>query len=100
MREATGPGRALSASGLTCDSVPDLCELAARQDPLLVELAAASRLIVGMAQMLKHGASSYDRIAEELDAEVESVKRTARRYKSIFTVLDAGRVGLLAGGAR
>jgi hypothetical protein len=39
-------GRALAESGLACDSVPDLCELAARQDPLLAELAGASRLIV------------------------------------------------------
>jgi hypothetical protein len=37
---------ALVESGLACDSVPDLCELAARQDLLLGDLAGASRLLV------------------------------------------------------
>lgn len=38
--------RALAESGMAYDSVPDLCELAARKDPLLAELAAAPRLMV------------------------------------------------------
>jgi NAD-dependent dihydropyrimidine dehydrogenase PreA subunit len=39
-------GQALNESGLACDVVPDLCELAARKSPLLAELAAAPRLVI------------------------------------------------------
>jgi hypothetical protein len=34
-------------------------------------------------------------IAEEIGAEIETVKRTARRYRSLFTTLSDGRIGLL-----
>lgn len=38
--------QALRESGLACDTVPDLCELAARKDSLLAELAGSSRLVI------------------------------------------------------
>jgi NAD-dependent dihydropyrimidine dehydrogenase PreA subunit len=38
--------RALGESGLKVESVPDLCGLAARRDPLLAELAQASHLAI------------------------------------------------------
>jgi hypothetical protein len=40
-------------------------------------------------------AMTPEALAEEVDAEVETVKRTIRRYKKLFTVIDGGRVGLL-----
>jgi hypothetical protein len=35
------------------------------------------------------------RIAEEIEADPETVKRTIRRYKNQFTVIDGAKVGLL-----
>jgi hypothetical protein len=52
-----------------------------------------------MSSLLRKGAMSPEAIAEELDAEVETVKRNARRYKKLFVVMDGGRVGLLERGA-
>jgi hypothetical protein len=34
-------------------------------------------------------------IAEEIEAEPETVKRTIRRHKTLFTVIEGGRIGLL-----
>jgi hypothetical protein len=48
-----------------------------------------------MAHLLRRGAMSPDLIAEELQADVETVKRTARRYKQQFTVIPGGSLGLL-----
>ncbi len=48
-----------------------------------------------MAYLLQNGALDPSRIAEEIDAEVETVKRTARRCKGQFTVIEGGRIGLL-----
>jgi hypothetical protein len=50
-----------------------------------------------MAHMLKRGAFGYDHIADEIGAEPETVRRTARRYRKQFVIIDGGRVGLLAG---
>ncbi len=38
--------RALTESGISFETVPDLCELAARKDPRLAEFASASRLVI------------------------------------------------------
>ena len=57
---------------------------------LAVQLSISQR----MAHLLRRGALSPQAIAEEIDAEVETVKRTARRYKNIFVVIE-GRLGLL-----
>jgi len=64
------------------------------------ELAVQMTIRQRMAHMLKGGAYNYDRIAEELEADIDTVKRTARRYKNLFVILDGGRVGLSAGGAK
>jgi hypothetical protein len=48
-----------------------------------------------MAYLLKGGSLDADRIAEELGADVETVKRTVRRYKDKFVVIKGGRIGLL-----
>ena len=48
-----------------------------------------------MAYLLRRGAMTAEAIAEEIEADAETVKRTARRYRKVFTVLDGGRVALL-----
>jgi hypothetical protein len=48
-----------------------------------------------MALLLRKGALDPARIAEEVDADVETVKRTIRRYKEVFVVLEGGRAGLV-----
>jgi hypothetical protein len=48
-----------------------------------------------MAHLLKLGALTPAQIADELDANVDTVTRTARRYKDRFVILDGGRYGLL-----
>lgn len=47
-----------------------------------------------MAHLLRTGSMSWAQVAEEIDADVETVRRTARRYKDRFTVIDGNRVGL------
>jgi hypothetical protein len=51
-----------------------------------------------MTHLLKSGAMHPDRIAEEIDADPETVRRTMRRYKGLFIVLDGGKVGLCEKG--
>ena len=48
-----------------------------------------------MTSLLRKGAMPPDAIAEEIDADVETVRRTVRRYKNQFTVIEGGSVGLL-----
>ncbi len=48
-----------------------------------------------MAHLLRSGGMNADELATELDAKLETVKRTARRYPRQFTILDGGRLGLL-----
>lgn len=48
-----------------------------------------------MYYLLRKGARSPEVIAEEIDADVDTVKRTVRRCKKLFTVIDGGRIGLL-----
>jgi hypothetical protein len=65
------------------------CEVASSPD-LAPNLSVRQR----MAFVLKHGPMSADRIAEEIDADVETVRRTQRRYRNQFIVLEGGKVGL------
>jgi len=58
------------------------------------DLSATLTVRQRMIAALKRGAASFEELAEEIDASVETVKRTARRYKKLFVVLDGGRVGL------
>jgi hypothetical protein len=44
---------------------------------------------------LRKGSMDPERLAEEIDSDLQTVKRTIRRYKKLFTVLEGGRVGLL-----
>jgi hypothetical protein len=52
-----------------------------------------------MAALLRKGAMMPEAIAEEIEAEAETVKRTVRRYKNLFVMIPDGRVGLLEKGA-
>lgn len=59
------------------------------------ELAGQLSVRHRMAALLKRGAMETARIAEEIEADVETVKRTVRRHKALFTIIEGGRVGLL-----
>jgi len=48
-----------------------------------------------MAYLLRKGAMTPESVADEIEADLETVKRTARRYKKFFTVIDGGRLALL-----
>jgi hypothetical protein len=48
-----------------------------------------------MAALLRKGAMMPEALAEEIEAEAETVKRTARRYKDLFVMIPGGRVGLV-----
>ncbi len=62
------------------------------------ELAEKLTVRQRMTHLLRRGALSPEVIAEEIDADVETIRRTVRRHKDRFTVLDGGRIGLLARG--
>jgi hypothetical protein len=59
------------------------------------ELAGQLSVRQRMVHLLRRGAFSCDQIADEIDADVETVKRTARRYRRLFVAVDGGKVGLL-----
>jgi hypothetical protein len=61
----------------------------------------ASRLPINqrMTHLLRRGAMTHEAIATELDEDVESIKRIARRHRDRFIVLAGGRLGLLERGA-
>lgn len=48
-----------------------------------------------MAALLRKDAMTPEEIGHEIDAEPETVKRTARRYKGLFVTIPDGRIGLL-----
>ena len=61
----------------------------------------AKRLTVKerMYSLLRKGPMTPEAIAEEIEANVETVKRKARDYKNLFTVIEGGRYALLRSGA-
>jgi hypothetical protein len=59
------------------------------------ELAGKLTVCQRMMRLLRSGAMETSLIAEEIEAKVETVERTARRYKGQFKVLPGGRIGLL-----
>ena len=59
------------------------------------DLAVKLTIRQRMAHLLKRGAMPESTIAEELDAKLDTVQRTARRYKELFIVIEGGRVGLV-----
>lgn len=48
-----------------------------------------------MAHLLRRGAMSPAVVAEEIGADLETVKRTARRYKNQFLILPGGNLGMV-----
>jgi len=62
------------------------------------DLAGKLSVYQRMRHLLRGGAMTPNAIAEEIEAQVETVTRTFRRYKNVFTVLEGGRVGLLEKG--
>ena len=52
-----------------------------------------------MAALLRRGAMAPEEIAEQIEADLETVKRTARRYREQFVVIPGGRFALLEKGA-
>lgn len=62
------------------------------------ELALKMTIRQRMYALLRHGSMAIDAIAEELDANPDTVARTARRCRDAFVLLDGGRVGLKAVG--
>ena len=59
------------------------------------DLAEKMTIRQRMTRLLRGGALPFEQLAEEADADLESVRRTVRRHKRIFTVLDGGQVALL-----
>ncbi len=70
-----------------------ICRRVALAD--IPDLAARLPVRQRMLQALRQGALSPEVLAEEIGAGIETVKRTARRYREQFTVLDGGQLGLL-----
>ncbi len=58
------------------------------------DLAVKMSIRQRMASLLRRGAMTPEAIADELEVEVETIKRTVRRYKAIFTTVN-GRFALL-----
>jgi hypothetical protein len=47
-----------------------------------------------MLAVLRHGAMPADEVAEAVEAEADTVKRTARRYKNQFVIIEGGKLAL------
>lgn len=58
---------------------------------LAVNLSIRQRMI----HLLRRTPMTPDAIAEELEASPDTVRRTLRRYKQVFTVIEGGRCALL-----
>jgi hypothetical protein len=74
---------------------PDRTTIRRVQVADVADLAGHLSIRQRMAHLLRRGAMSADLIADELQADVETIKRTARRYKQQFTTLPGGSLGLL-----
>lgn len=59
------------------------------------DLAETMSLSHRMRHLLRSGSLPFDEIAETLGAKPETIKRTVRRGKKMFTVIEGGKVGLL-----
>jgi hypothetical protein len=59
------------------------------------ELAGKMSVHQRMKHLLKRGSLAPEEIASQIDAEVETVKREARRRRQDFIVLSGGRIGLV-----
>ncbi len=59
------------------------------------ELAGKMSIRQRMMHLLKRGSLPASDIAIEIDADVETIKREARRRRQDFIILDGGRIGLV-----
>jgi hypothetical protein len=59
------------------------------------DLAAQLNVRQRMMALLRKGAMAPEEIAERIDAQVETVKRTVRRYKHLFVIIPGGHYALL-----
>lgn len=59
------------------------------------ELAAKLTVRQRMAHLLRGGSMTMQQLAEEIDAKVDTIERTAYRNKGLFIVMEGGKVGLL-----
>jgi hypothetical protein len=60
----------------------------------VTEFAAKLSVRQRIAHFLRHGARTHHEIAMNIEADVETVKRTIRRYQNDFVAIDGGRIGL------
>lgn len=63
----------------------------ADEPDLTVDLSIRQR----MALAVRHGSMDPEALGEEIDANPDTIRRTARRYKNQFIILDGGKIGLL-----
>lgn len=59
--------------------------------PLAEKMTVRQRMI----HLLRGGSLPIERIAEELEADLETVQRTLRRHRTTFRLLKGGQIGLL-----
>jgi hypothetical protein len=59
------------------------------------DLAAGLTVRQRMAQLLRRGGMSPEAVADEIQADVDTVRRTARRNRNLFTLLPGGNLGLV-----
>jgi hypothetical protein len=64
------------------------------------DLASTLSVKQRMAHALRLGAMPTKELAEEIDARLDTVRRTARRYPQRFRLIDGGSVGLAGGEQR
>ena len=58
------------------------------------DLAARLSVRQRMGHLLRRGAMSAEAIAQEIEADVETVRRTARRYRQQFVSVGDGQLAL------
>jgi hypothetical protein len=92
-------GRPCSPVGFTVSFTEDQTTFRRTEVADSPDLAGQLSVRQRMTYLLRRGALAPEAVADEIEADVDTVKRTARRYKKLFTVLQGGRLGLLEGNA-
>ena len=59
------------------------------------DLAEKMSIRQRMVHLLRAGEMSVEKLADDIEADIETVRRTARRHKGLFTLLEGGKVALL-----
>jgi hypothetical protein len=88
-------GRLRAPAGFTITFTEDRTMFARAEVADTPDLAGQLSIRQRMIHLLRRGSMAPEAIAEEIEADLETVKRTARRYKKLFTVIEGGRLGLL-----